>query len=160
MGAPALLEVGHVGRAHGLRGEVVVVLTSDRAERLAPGARLYAGDQPLTVATARRDRARWLVRFAGITDRAGAARLQGARLLADAMPATDGELWVHELVGAAVEDRRGVALGRVVALEANPAADLLVVERSGHELLVPLTFVTRHEPGRVVVDPPPGLLEL
>ncbi len=49
----ARLEVGRVGRAHGLKGDVTVTLTSDRRERLDPGSVLFAGDRELVVATAR-----------------------------------------------------------------------------------------------------------
>jgi 16S rRNA processing protein RimM len=44
----------------------------------------------------------------------------------------------------------------VVAVEANPAHDLLVLDDGA---LVPVVFVVEHTPGRVVVDPPAGLLE-
>jgi 16S rRNA processing protein RimM len=64
-------------------------------------------------------------------------------------------LWVHELVGSDVVDVEGRAHGRVAAVEANPASDLLVLEGGG---LVPLRFVVSHGDGRVVVDPPVGLL--
>jgi hypothetical protein len=41
-------------------------------------------------------------------------------------------------------------------VEANPASDLLVLE-SGH--LVPMVFVVDTAEGRVVIDPPAGLLD-
>jgi 16S rRNA processing protein RimM len=47
-------------------------------------------------------------------------------------------------------------LGTVAAVEANPASDLLVLDGGG---LVPLTFLVTAEPGRLVVDPPAGLLD-
>jgi 16S rRNA processing protein RimM len=47
------LEIGRIGRAHGLRGEVHVTLTSDRAERLAPGSELSTGTRDLVVRSAR-----------------------------------------------------------------------------------------------------------
>ena len=43
------------------------------------------------------------------------------------------------------------------AVQANPASDLLVLDGGQ---LVPLRFVVEHGPGRVVIDPPAGLLEL
>jgi ribosomal 30S subunit maturation factor RimM len=54
----------------------------------------------------------------------------------------------------------GVELGRVAAVEANPASDLLVLEESG--ALIPLHFVTGHDTaaGTVDVDIPEGLLDL
>ena len=33
-----LLEIGRIGKPHGLRGELTAVLTSDRPERTTPGA--------------------------------------------------------------------------------------------------------------------------
>ncbi len=70
-----------------------------------------------------------------------------------------GTLWVHELVGATVRDAAGTELGRVGAVEANPASDLLVLESGG---LIPIRFVTRHdaEAALVEVDIPEGLLDL
>jgi ribosomal 30S subunit maturation factor RimM len=64
---------------------------------------------------------------------------------------------VHELIDAEVVDTAGTELGRCVAVEENPASDLIVLEGGG---LIPLRFVTAHQPGRVTVDPPAGLLEL
>jgi len=154
MVAPDRLEVGRVGRAHGLRGEVAVTLTTDRLERLAPGSVLYARERPLIVVSARPHQGRHLVRFEGVADRDAADALQGAVLVADSLPGAEGELWVHELIGAEVRDLLGRVLGRVEAVEANPASDLLVLDG---ERLVPLTFVVRHEPGVLVADLPDGL---
>ena len=43
MNDPVRLEVGRVGRAHGLRGEVHVVAVTNRSERFAPGSLLFVG---------------------------------------------------------------------------------------------------------------------
>ncbi len=60
-------------------------------------------------------------------------------------------------IGCEVVDRAGRHLGRVTAVEANPASDLLVLEGGG---LVPLRFVVEHGAGRLVVDVPDGLLRV
>jgi 16S rRNA processing protein RimM len=153
---PDLLEVGRVGRAHGLQGEVAVTFTTQRDERHVPGAVLYADERELVVETARPHQGRWLIRFAGITDRDAAIALRGAQLRAEPLDPAEGELWVHELVGAEVVDTTGRTHGQVVAVEANPAHDLLVLDDGA---LVPVVFIVEHTPGRVVVDPPAGLLE-
>ena len=66
---------------------------------------------------------------------------------------------MHELVGATVRDVAGVELGRVAAVEANPASDLMVLESGG---LIPVHFVTGHDVAArtVEVDIPEGLLDL
>ena len=133
------------------------MLVSDRPERTEPGSVLYAGDRELVVEVARRARQGWVVRFAGVVDRDGAEALRGAVLSAPALDTLEGELWVHELVGREVVDRGGQALGRVVAVQANPAHDLLVLE--GGEL-VPTAFVVEQRAEELVVDVPEGLLDL
>ena len=53
MTVPAgLLEIGHLRRAHGVRGQVNVQLGTDRLERLVPGTRWFARDGWLTVVAA------------------------------------------------------------------------------------------------------------
>jgi 16S rRNA processing protein RimM len=153
----ARLEIGRIGRAHGLRGDVGVKLTTERLERLAPGSVLHAGDRPLVVTDARLHSGRWLVRFEGIDDRGAAESLNGLVLSGDPLPTGDDELWVHELIGRPVRDRQGRDLGHITSVEANPASDLLVVD---DDVLIPMTFVIEQGPDGVVVDPPDGLLDV
>jgi 16S rRNA processing protein RimM len=151
-----MLEVGRVLRAHGLKGDVVVDFVSDRPERRAPGAVLRSSAGDLTVERAEPFQDHWRVRFAGVADRTAAERLRGVVLRAEPIDDDDGRLWVHELVGAEVVGIDGRRHGRVEAVEANPAADLLVL---GDGALVPVAFVVSHSPGVVVIDPPLGLLD-
>jgi 16S rRNA processing protein RimM len=159
----ARLEVGRVGRPHGLAGEVTAVFISQRPERTEPGAILFAGDRELVIETARPHRQGWIIRFEGFADRDAAETLRGIVLSAplaaddDAAEAASDDLWVHELVGCEVVDRDGRSLGKVAEIEANPAHDLLVLDGG---VLVPMPFVVEHDAGRVVVDLPEGLLEL
>ncbi len=155
-GPPRLLEVGRIDRAHGLRGEVIVVLLTDRVERLAPGSSLHAGDAVVVVQASRPYQHRWIVSFEGVGTRDAAEALHRSVLRAEPLDDAD-ELWVHELVGAEVVEVDGRARGRVIALQANPASDLLVLDTGA---LVPVRFVVEHARGRVVVEVPPGLFEL
>lgn len=149
---PARLEVGRIARAHGLRGEVVVELTTNRLERVSTGSVLFAGERPLTVERATPHQGRWLVAFEGLLDRPAADSLRGQELTAD--PIDDPEaLWVHELVGCRLVDQDGTDRGRIVAIESNPASDLAVLEGGG---LVPLRFVNFHQPGTPVESGSPG----
>jgi 16S rRNA processing protein RimM len=145
-----------VGRAHGIRGEVAVTLVTDRVERVAPGADLWVGERRLRVEASRPHQGRFLVCFAGVADRSAAEALHGEVLTAEPLEDPD-VLWVHDLVGSeVVAAADGARLGVVEAVEANPASDLLVLDGGG---LVPLTFLVRAEAGRLVVDPPAGLLD-
>jgi 16S rRNA processing protein RimM len=137
---------------------VTVTLTSDRLERVAPGAELYADDRRLVVVASRRHRGRWLLRFEGVDDRSAGERLRGAVLTGDPLARPDDQrLWVADVIGAQVRDRAGQVLGNIAAVEANPAHDLLVLDDGA---LVPAVFVVDHDAGVVVVDLPAGLLDL
>jgi len=154
-----LLTVGRIARAHGLRGEVAVDLWTDQVQRLEPGSVLRAGPRELRVVTARTAGGdRYVVSFEGVGDRSAAEALHGLELAAEPLE-VPGALWVHELVGALVRDAAGAELGRVAAMEANPASDLLVLESGG---LIPARFIIGHDPaaGTVDVDIPQGLLDL
>src|SRR4029453_7014104 len=80
-----VLEVGRVVKPHGLRGEVIVELTTDRTERMAPGTMLAAGpgDRMLLGGAARPHQNRWIVQFEGVHGREGADALRGTVLSAE-----------------------------------------------------------------------------
>lgn len=48
-GEPLFLAVGRLGRPHGLRGEVVLILLTDFPERLQSGVQVYLGLEHLPV---------------------------------------------------------------------------------------------------------------
>jgi 16S rRNA processing protein RimM len=158
-----LLEVGQIIRPHGLRGEVVVNLVTNRSDRLSTGSRLttkVAGQrrvpEVLEVVTARPFQKRHLVVFAGISSREEADVLRGVTLLAEPGEADDGALYVHELIGKHVIDQHGVDHGAVSSVEANPASDLLVLPGGA---LVPLRFVVGGDERSITVEVPDGLFE-
>ncbi|MDQ1396476.1 MAG: rRNA processing protein RimM [Acidimicrobiaceae bacterium] len=150
------LEVGRIVKPHGIKGEVIVDLITDRSERVAAGSVLQSTRGPMAILQSSPHLGRWIVAFEGVLDRTAAEGLRG--LVLSAEPIADAEtLWIHELIGCAVVDTAGAALGAVVSVEANPASDLLVLDGGA---LIPLHFVVSHEPGRVTVDPPDGLFDL
>jgi 16S rRNA processing protein RimM len=170
--------VGRIIRPHGIRGEVSVEVRTD-----APGQRFAAGSLlatdpvaagPLTVESARWHTGHLLVRFAGIGDRTAAEPLRGVWLTVssdDVAPSADAdEFHDYQLVGLAVETTAGEPVGTVADV-LHHGQDLLVIERDGGlgqagrgELLVPFVAAIAVEvdlpAGRLVIDPPPGLLEL
>ena len=151
------LEVGRIIKAHGLRGQVLVDLWSDRHERLAAGETLFSDRGPLIVlAAAIHQKTRFIVSFDRITTREEAERWRGVVLSAPRIDDT-GVIWIDQLYGAEVVDQVGQARGVVVDVEANPASDLMVLD-SG--TLVPLTFVVSVEANRrVEINAPDGLFE-
>jgi 16S rRNA processing protein RimM len=151
-----MLEVGRVIRPHGLRGEVVVDLVSNRPERSEPGACFATDSGELRIERSRPFAKRWIVTFADVNGRQAAEALVGTRLLADPIDDSDA-LWVHQLVGSeVVEAGTQRRLGTVTSVLANPASDLLELDGGA---LVPVRFILEHGPGHVVVDIPAGLID-
>ncbi len=149
----ARLQVGHIGKAHGLRGEVNVRLTTDRVERVAVGSCLSTGDIDLVVASARVHQSGYIVAFDDVTTREAAEALRGLPLYADAIDDPQA-LWVHDLIGSRIEEIDGTPRGIVESVQENPASDLLVTSEGA---LVPLTFYVERRDGVIVIDPPTGL---
>jgi 16S rRNA processing protein RimM len=153
-----LLEVGRIVKPHGLRGDVIVALSTNRRERVAVGAALTDGSgRTYVVDRSSPHQGRFIVTFHGVNSIEAADGLRDTTLFAE--PIDDPEaLWIHDLIGARVEDAAGTVLGTVEGVQANPASDLLVLEDGG---LIPLRFVVDLDPGvRVTVDVPDGLLDL
>lgn len=168
----ALVTVGTVARAHGLAGQVVVAgHNAAVSDRFRSGAtlhtRLEGAPRVLVVTHATPFQARWLVTFDGVTGRDAAERLRGAdlRVPVDSLPALpDGAFYHHALVGCEVHTTSGRSIGRVARVEGDGGQSVLVVAADGHEVLIPLVEalcpVIDPEHGRIVVDPPEGLLDL
>jgi len=161
-----MLELGHVSKAHGLAGDAVVSLITDRTgERMASGAVLHLGPsadraQPFTVVTAKPYQDKWLVRFAGVDGREAADQLRGSKLFAAPLSSEelldDDVIFVHELIGKRVVDQHGTDHGEVLSVVDNPAADLLEL---ANDRLVPLSFYVSNDDEIIVVDVPVGLLD-
>lgn len=154
--APLWLEVGRIGRAHGLNGDVVVTLSTDRTERVRVGTRLRAGKRQVLVTSSRPHQGRWIVHFDGVAGREDAELLRGLVLSAEAIDDPD-TLWVHSVIGREVFDIDGLAHGRVESVLDNPAHDLLVLEGGA---MVPVVFVVDDtDSTRLIIDPPAGLFD-
>ena len=189
-----LLVVGHIGKPHGIRGEVLVTVRTDEPEErfvagavfttevprdrrvsagpaatpAAPGARYQVPDK-LVLESLRWHQGRVIAQFEGVPDRNVAEELRGVLLQVDSSeltpPDDPDEFHDHQLVGLRVESVEGTELGTVARIDHTHASDLIVMTKlDGGTALIP--FVSQIVPtvdlagGRVVVDPPEGLLDL
>jgi len=176
MAAPALVIVGRIRKAHGIRGELIVESLTDEPEAIyAAGRRVIAGtrdgdpaqDIPeLHIRRATPFKGGWIIRVEEITDRTTAEQWRTRYLLVPATelsPPGEDEVYVHDLVGLAVELADGAALGRVESVFEVPQGFVLDVRTATGTVMVPYRpeVVTRVDVGAglVVIDPPAGLLE-
>jgi 16S rRNA processing protein RimM len=110
--------VGRVTRAHGVHGEVAVLVLSEVANRFAEGATVWLEDgRALTVDSARAHRDR----------------------LPSSPALPEGSWWDHRIEGCAVELDTGRALGTVREVIHTPANDVWsVIDPAGAETLIPV----------------------
>jgi len=161
--------VGVVTGAQGVRGAVRVKPFTARPEDVAGYGPVEdeEGRRSFTVRLVGRAKGVVIGRIAGIEDRDAAAALKGTRLYVarSALPPPEAEEYYHaDLLGLAAVLRDGRPLGRVRAVHDFGAGDSLEIAREGAaSVLVPFTRaavpVVDIAGGRVVIDPPDGLIE-
>ena len=127
-----LVVVGRVGKSHGVDGSFFVEGASDAPERFARGATLLVDGEPAEVTVSKRGAGGRVV----IQLDRPAPRGATLAVRRDDLPEPDEDAYyVFQLVGLAVEEEGGRALGTVIEVENGPANDALVLD-SG--LLLPL----------------------
>lgn len=159
--------IGHVARAHGLKGDVAVVFYTDHPGQFTVGFELDGSAGPLTIERVRSTPAGMIVKFVEVADRDEAERMKGVEL---SMPDSAlrvlevGEYWPSQLVGLEVRDRTGARRGVVAAVVTGAAQDRLVVDVPGGKVEVPfvdpLVPIVDVDGGFVVIEAVPGLLEI
>jgi 16S rRNA processing protein RimM len=158
--------VGRITRAHGVQGEVAVLVISEVPERFRAGATLWTEDgRAFTVSASRSHGDRLLVRFEGVGDRDQADALRGTLLVVpeSASPVLpEGTWWDHQIVGCSVETGTGRALGTVRDVIHTAANDVWsVFDDAETETLIPVIEDVIVEVDvaakRIVVREVPGL---
>ncbi|HZK31981.1 MAG TPA: ribosome maturation factor RimM [Corynebacterium sp.] len=165
------LMIGRVIKSHGIRGEVVVDVTTDEPEiRYAVGeevtGRQGQREHILRVSAARPHQGRLLIKFEEVPDRTTADSLRGMRFFAAPLDTEAGEegFYDHELEGLRVR-HEGAEIGAVTGVLHNPGQSILEVRLDdGREVLIPFVLAIVPEvdlaAGAVSITPPEGLLDL
>ena len=162
----SLVRIGKIVRAVGLGGDVGVGGTDGALGTLRRVTLRRGGvEQDRAVVSARKQGRVWAVRLEGVEGRDAAEALVGCEVLVEREAlgeAGEGQHYWGDLEGLAVVTAAGEPVGVVTGLYETGAVDVLVVDGARGEVLVPLApYVTvDRAAGRVVVDPPEGLLDL
>ncbi len=141
------MSVGRVTGAHGLRGELKVFPLTDDPERFKRLRMVWLADgdeepgKRHAVESVRLSGAFVLIKLKGIDDRTVAESVAGrwiriARSLSRPLPA--GSYYLFELIGLKAVTAAGETVGMVREVLKAPGQDLLVIDREGEELLVPM----------------------
>ena len=126
-----LVSVGQVGKPHGLDGSFFVERGSEDKERFAVGATLHVDGEPAKIVASKTSRGRPVIRL----DREAPRGADLAVPRAELPPPGEDEYYKFQLVGLAVEEEGGRALGRVTAVMPGLANDVIELD-SG--VLLPL----------------------
>jgi 16S rRNA processing protein RimM len=144
------VQVGRVGKPHGLAGAFVVEKASDDPERFADGVTLLVGGEPAKVLESKRAGGRPVIRMDRDVPRGAPIEIE----LGDLPPPGEGEYYAFQLVGLEVEDAAGRKLGRVTEVSSTPANDVLELDTG---LALPLVDACVQEVdlerGRILVKP-------
>jgi len=158
------LNVGRIGKAHGILGEATIEVRTDEAEdRFAIGAILETDNHGnLTVASARVHNGILLLGFEGIEDRNTIEALRNELLYADVdiqAPGIDEDDYhVLQLIGCTAYLVDGDEFGIVTDVLNLPGQDVLVIKSAEGEVLIPfvhqLVPVVDIKAKRMTVIPP------
>jgi len=162
--------VGRVTSAHGIHGRMIIEPLTENPERFEQGSILHVeGDSEVptsvvTIRSAAPHKNKLLVSILEATDRTGAELFRGRFLYIPVSELPDpepGEYYHHQLVGLEALDISGEKLGFVQDIVELPAQDVLIVDRSGSEYMVPFVdeLINRVdlETGTVYINNIPGL---
>ena len=166
-GAANRIAVGRINSTWGLRGHVKVTPLTSNPQRLQPGAVVFVRGEPRRILDVATPRGYPCIVFEGYEDRTTADALRDTliEIAEDELPALpEGEYYVHDLVGLAVLDADGEAIGELVEVLRTGANDVYLVRREGaRDLLIPAIPEVIREvdltAGRMSVDLLPGLIE-
>jgi 16S rRNA processing protein RimM len=153
------LLVGRIRKPQGLRGHVTIELLTDTPDAIfAPGGRVFAGtaegDLARDPADPKNPESRYaliietvspfkdgiVVKFKEIPDRTEAERWRHRYLLVpkdEVAPLADDEVFIHDLIGMAVQSTDGTNLGNVIGTYDLPQGLTLDVETKRGSVLVP-----------------------
>ena len=158
------LNVGRIGKAHGILGEATIEVRTDEAEdRFAIGAVLETESHGnLTVASARVHNGILLLSFEGIEDRNAIETLRNELLYADVdidAPGIDEDDYhVLQLIGCKAFLVDGDEFGEVSEVLNLPGQDVLVIKSGSTETLIPfvrqLVPIVDIKARRMTVIPP------
>lgn len=158
------LNVGRIGRAHGILGEATIEVRTDEAEdRFAIGAVLETDSHgDLTVVSARVHNGILLLGFQGIEDRNSIEALRNELLYAEVdiqAPGIDEDDYhVLQLVGCTAYLVDGDEFGVVTDVLNLPGQDVLAIKSADGEVLIPfvrqLVPVVDVKAQRMTVIPP------
>ena len=169
--AEDFLLVGKVAKAHGMRGEVKIFPFSGQPENIRQYTEIVlVGDKgrlspPLAVVSCRIQGKIVIAALDGVNNRDKAEHVEGMGVLLARKNLPDlaeNEFYWHQYIGKLVRNQKEEKIGKIKSVFSNGMQDIMVIISGHREILVPIskTVVVRETDDEIIIDPPPGLLEL
>ena len=144
------VQVGKVGKPHGLEGAFVVEDASEDPDRFAVGTTLLVGGEIAEVVESKKAGGRPVIRLDRDVPRGAELEIERSDLPEPA----ENEYYAFQLVGLEVAEAGGRKLGRVTEISSGPANDVLELDTG---LALPLVDACVQEvdleEGRILVQP-------
>lgn len=165
------LLIGKIVKVHGLKGEVKIFPFSRQPENIKAYKQLTLVTTEgqlsslLNLVSCRVQKNLAVVGFEGIASRSQSEKLIGMGVLLEKnnLPAArEHEYYWQDFLHQDVYLLQGEKVGRVENMFSNGVQDILVVQGGDGEHLIPVTkdIVVQHTAEGLVINPPPGLLQL
>jgi len=165
------LLLGKVAKAHGMRGQVKIFPFSGQPENIEGYRELVLVGStgrlspPLAVLSCRVQGKMVITTLASINSRDKAEHIEGMGVLLarkDLPEPAENEFYYHQYIGKRVRDIREQNIGKIRTVFSNGMQDIMVIDSGSREILVPVseTIIIREAADEIIIDPPPGLLEL
>jgi 16S rRNA processing protein RimM len=157
------IEIGGVARAHGIRGEVVIVTHDPDSATLGSVDKIYISGVEYKVVQARDTQRGWLVVLDGVPTRNDAEALKGkpVEVDRDVLELDPDDVLLDDMIDCEVRLPDGTPWGKVAEVMIGQHQDLLVIHDGEIERMLPLVdqFVTNVdiEAGVITVNPPEDL---
>ncbi|MBW1635062.1 MAG: 16S rRNA processing protein RimM [Deltaproteobacteria bacterium] len=169
--AEDFLLVGKIAKAHGMRGEVKIFPFSGQPENIAKYRELVlVGTRgelspPLAVLSCRTQGKMVIATLDSISSRDEAEHVEGMGVLLarkDLPKLAENEFYWHQYIGKKVRDMKKETIGEIITVFSNGMQDIMVIDSGSREILVPISknIVVKETGDEIIIDPPPGLLEL
>ena len=142
---PEFVSIGRVSKAHGIKGEVIVLPITDNVDQFRRPMEFFLSNgkqirDRIEIEKVREQKGRIIVKLRGFDDRDKAESIRGfyieRRLESDEKLAPD-EYYIFDLIGLNVFTTAGEKIGTIADVLSLPANDVYVVRNNSEEILIP-----------------------
>jgi 16S rRNA processing protein RimM len=169
--AEPLVPLGEIVTTHGLDGWLKLKPFNPDTTALSSGVKvvLEAAGRPASfeIEGSKPNKKQFLIKLCGVDGIDEAERWVGAKLFVseEALDALEpGQYYHYQVVGFEVVQLNGESVGKITSIMSTPGGEIYVVRGPAKEHLIPAVKEIIEEvdftAGKMVINPPPGLLDL